>query len=55
MHTLATFIQHSIGSSENINQSRKRNKRNPDCKGRSNTVTICRCLRTPPKIAGANK
>ena len=41
--TLATFIQHSIGSSSQSNQTRKRSKRHPNKTGRSKTVTICRC------------
>ena len=28
--TLATFIQHSFGSSSHVNQRRKRNKKNPN-------------------------
>ena len=42
MPTLATFIQHSIGSSSQSNQTRKKNKRHPNQTGRSKTVTICR-------------
>ena len=34
MHTLTTTIQHSFGSFGHSNQSRKRNKRNPDWKRR---------------------
>ena len=37
-----TTIQHSFGSFGHSNQSRKRNKRNPDCKRRSKTLTVCR-------------
>ena len=37
--TFTTTIQHSFGHS---NQSRKSNKRNPDCKRRSKTLTVCR-------------
>ena len=40
MHTFTTFIQHSIGSPSHSNQSRKRNKKNPNWKGRSEAVTI---------------
>jgi len=40
--TLTTTIQHSFGSFDHSNQSRKRNKRNPDWKRRSNTLTVCR-------------
>ena len=40
--TLITTIQHSFGSSGHHNQSRKRNKRNPDRKRRSKTLTVCR-------------
>ena len=35
-------IQHSFGSFGHSNQSRKRNKRNPNWKRRSKTLTICR-------------
>ena len=35
MHTLTTSIQHSFESFGHSNQSRKRNKRNPDWKRRS--------------------
>ena len=38
---LTTTIQHSFGSVGHSNQSRKRNKRNPDRK-RSKTLTVCR-------------
>jgi len=37
--TLTTTIQHSFGSFGHSNQSRKRNKRNPNWKRRSKTVT----------------
>ena len=40
--TLTTTIQHSFGSFGHSNQSRKRNKRNPNWKRRSKTLTICR-------------
>ena len=40
--TLATFMQHSIESPSHNNQIRKRNKRNPNQKGRSKTVTVRR-------------
>ena len=40
--TLTTTIQHSFGSFGHSNQSRKRNKRNPNCKRRSKTLTVCR-------------
>ena len=39
---LTTTIQHSFGSFGHSNQSRKRNKRNPDWKRRSKTLTVCR-------------
>ena len=39
--TLTTTVQHSFGSSGHSNQSRKRNKRNPNWK-RSKTLTVCR-------------
>ena len=38
--TLTTTIQHSFGSYGHSNQSRKRNKRNPDWKRRSKTLTV---------------
>ena len=34
--------QHSFGSFSHSNQRRKRNKRNPDWKRRSKTLTVCR-------------
>ena len=37
-----TSIQHSIGSPSNSDQTRKRNKRHPNWKGGSETVTVCR-------------
>ena len=40
--TLATIIQHSSGIPSYSNQRRKRNKRNPDWKRRSKTLTVCR-------------
>ena len=40
--TLTTTIQHSFGSFGHSNQSRKRNKRNPDWKRISKTLTVCR-------------
>ena len=40
--TLTTTIQHSFGSFVHSNQSRKRNKRNPNWKRRSKTLTVCR-------------
>ena len=39
MSPLATIIQHSFGSPSDGNQRRKRNKRNPNWKRRSKTVT----------------
>ena len=38
--SLTTTIQHSFGSLSHSNQRRKRNKRNPDWKRRSKTVTV---------------
>ena len=35
-------IQHSSGSFDYSNQSRKRNKRNPNWKRTSKTLTVCR-------------
>ena len=40
--TLTTAIQHSFGSFGHSNQSRQRNKRNPNWKRRSKTLTVCR-------------
>ena len=40
--TLTTTIQHSFGSFGHSNQSRKRNKGNPNWKRRSKTLTVCR-------------
>ena len=40
--TLTTTIQHSFGSFSHSNQRSKRNKRNPDWKRRSKTLTVCR-------------
>ena len=39
MSIVTTFIQHSFGSPSHGNQGRKRNKRNPNWKRRSKTVT----------------
>ena len=39
---LTTTIPHSSGSFGHSNQSRKRNKRNPDWERRSKTLTVCR-------------
>ena len=40
--TLTTSIQHSFGSVGHSNQSRKRSKRNPDRKRRTETLAVCR-------------
>ena len=40
--TFTTTIQHSFGSFSHSNQRRQRNKRNPDSKRRSKTLTVCR-------------
>ena len=40
MSTLTTFTQHSFGSPSLGNERRKRNKRNPNWKRRSKTVTV---------------
>ena len=40
--TFTATIQHSSGSFGHSNQSRKRNKRNPNWKRRSKTLTVCR-------------
>ena len=40
--TLTTTIQHSFGRFSHNNQRRKINKRNPDWKRRSKTLTVCR-------------
>ena len=42
MPTLTPPIQHSIGSPNHSNQTRKRNKRHPNWKGGNETVTVCR-------------
>ena len=42
MPTLTITIQHSFGSFSHSSQRRKRNKRNPDWKRRSKTLTVCR-------------
>ena len=39
---ITTTIQHSFGSFGHSSQSRKRNRRNPDWKRRSKTLTVCR-------------
>ena len=39
---LTTSIQHSFGSVGHSNQGRKRSKRNPDSKRRSETLAVCR-------------
>ena len=40
--TLTTTIQHSFGNVGHSNQGRKRSKRNPDRKRRSETLSVCR-------------
>ena len=40
--TLTITIQHHFGSFGHSNQSRKRNKKNPDRKIRSETLAVCR-------------
>ena len=40
--TFTNILQHSFGSFGHSNQSRKRNKRNPDWKRRSKTLTVGR-------------
>ena len=42
MPTLTTSIQHSIGTPSHSNQTRKRNKRYPNWKGRGKIVIIFR-------------
>ena len=42
-----TTTSHSFGSFSHSNQRRKRNKRNPDWKRRSKTLTICRWHDSP--------
>ena len=42
MSALATAIQHNFGSPSHSNQRSKRKKRNPNWKGRSKTIPICR-------------
>ena len=41
--TFTATIQHSSGSFGHSNQSRKRNKRNPNWKRRSQTLNVGRC------------
>ena len=43
MSIFTTVIQHNSGSPSFTNQRRKRNKRNPDWKRRTKTLTVCRC------------
>ena len=40
--SLSCYYQHSSGSFRHGNQSRKRNKRNPNWKRRSKTLIVCR-------------
>ena len=40
--SLTTPIQHSVGSPNHSNQTRKRNKRHPNWKRGNETVTVCR-------------
>ena len=42
MPTLTTTVQHNFESFGHSTQSRKRNKRNPDWKRKSKTLTVCR-------------
>ena len=42
MPSLTTPVQHSIGSSDQINQARKRNKRYSIGKRESQMVSVCR-------------
>ena len=42
LYTFTTIIQHGSESPSYSNQRRKRNKRNPDWKRRSKTLTVCR-------------
>ena len=42
MPTVTTVIQYGTGSPKHSNQTRRRNKRYPNWKGRSITVIICR-------------
>ena len=46
MYAFTSLIQHSTGSLSHSNQTRKRNKRHPNWKGRSKTVFICRWSHT---------
>ena len=39
---LSPLLFNSIGSPSNSNKARKRNKRNPNWKGRNETVIVCR-------------
>ena len=42
MSAFTASIQHSIGSPSHSDQTRKRNKRHPNLRGGSKTVTVCR-------------
>ena len=42
MPTLTICIQHTVGSPSHSTQTIKRNERNPNGRGRSKTVTVCR-------------
>ena len=42
MSTFTTITQYSFGSASHSNKRRKRNKRNPNWKGRSKTISVCR-------------
>ena len=55
MTTLMTSIQHITGSPSHCNQTRKRNKRYLNRKGRSKTVTSCRGHDTLYAAAAAAK
>ena len=44
-----TTIQHSFGNLSHSKQRSKRNKKNPNWKGRSKTIPICRCHDTIPR------
>ena len=49
MSALVITLQHSFGSPSHGNQRSKRNKRNPNWKGRIKTIPICRWHDTIPR------
>ena len=49
LSTFTTVLQHSFGSPGHGSQRRKVNKRNPNWKRRSKTITVCRWCDTTPR------